>query len=166
MRPWTRSIATSSCSLILSRICLQVVNYISKSVGRGVVGILRADYLEPTHNKQDFERTSLFQKLELRLKQMTYEYWDYHCHLIGYPERRTGAPGAPLNKRKKTHESIDLHKMKRHVMQENATVTGFDPNIRFPLVLKLCCSVTMTQVCCCRPMLLPSAPEIVYWPII
>lgn len=38
-------------------------------------GILQADYLEPTHNKQDFERTSLFQKFELRLKQMTWEYW-------------------------------------------------------------------------------------------
>lgn len=91
-------------------------------------GILQADYLEPTHNKQDFERTSLFQKLELRLKQMTWEYWDYHCHLIGYCKRSTGDPGAPLNKRK-THGSIDLHKMKRQAMQENVTVAGCDQNV-------------------------------------
>ncbi|XP_022636271.1 protein MICRORCHIDIA 6 isoform X2 [Vigna radiata var. radiata] len=52
----------------------QVVSY-SDSRGRGVVGILQADFIEPTHNKQDFERTSLFQKLEVRLKQMTWEYW-------------------------------------------------------------------------------------------
>ncbi|XP_020537498.1 protein MICRORCHIDIA 6 isoform X2 [Jatropha curcas] len=56
----------------------------SNSRGRGVVGILEANFIEPTHNKQDFERTSLFQKLETRLKEMTWEYWDYHCGLIGY----------------------------------------------------------------------------------
>ncbi|KAL5183248.1 Protein MICRORCHIDIA 6 [Glycine soja] len=105
----------------------KVVNY-TNTRGRGVVGILQADYLEPTHNKQDFERTSLFQKFELRLKQMTWEYWDYHCHLIGYCKRSTGDPGAPLNKRK-THGSIDLHKMKRQAMQENVTVAGCDQNV-------------------------------------
>ncbi|CAM8909000.1 unnamed protein product [Rhodiola kirilowii] len=51
---------------------------------RGVVGVLEADFIEPTHNKQDFERTSLFQKLETRLRQMSSEYWDLHCQLIGY----------------------------------------------------------------------------------
>lgn len=61
----------------------QVVNY-SDSRGRGVVGALEANFVEPTHNKQDFERTSLFQKLECRLKEMTWEYWDFHCGLIGY----------------------------------------------------------------------------------
>ncbi|CAO2819056.1 unnamed protein product [Amaranthus hypochondriacus] len=61
----------------------QVVSY-SSSKGRGVVGVLEANFVEPTHNKQDFERTSLFQKLETRLKEMTFEYWDYHCGLIGY----------------------------------------------------------------------------------
>ncbi|XP_057516293.1 protein MICRORCHIDIA 6-like isoform X6 [Amaranthus tricolor] len=61
----------------------QVVSYLN-SKGRGVVGVLEANFVEPTHNKQDFERTSLFQKLETRLKEMTLEYWDYHCGLIGY----------------------------------------------------------------------------------
>ncbi|XP_010532289.1 PREDICTED: protein MICRORCHIDIA 6 [Tarenaya hassleriana] len=65
----------------------QVVNY-SDSRGRGVVGVLEANFVEPTHNKQDFEKTSLLQKLENRLKEMTWEYWDYHCVLIGYQERK------------------------------------------------------------------------------
>lgn len=64
-----------------------VVNY-SDSRGRGVVGVLEANFIEPTHNKQDFERTSLFQKLETRLKEMTWEYWDYHCGLIGYQVKK------------------------------------------------------------------------------
>ncbi|ESW10038.1 hypothetical protein PHAVU_009G176500 [Phaseolus vulgaris] len=71
----------------------QVVNYLD-SRGRGVVGILQADFIEPTHNKQDFERTSLFQKLEVRLKEMTWEYWDTHCTLFGYKkEKRKFTPG-------------------------------------------------------------------------
>ncbi|KAG7954532.1 hypothetical protein I3843_11G023200 [Carya illinoinensis] len=65
----------------------QVVSY-SDSRGRGVVGVLQAEFIEPTHNKQDFERTSLFQKLESRLKEMTLEYWDYHCGLIGYQVKK------------------------------------------------------------------------------
>lgn len=60
-----------------------VVSY-AGSRGRGVVGVLEANFIEPTHNKQDFERTSVFQKLEQRLKEMTVEYWDYHCGLVGY----------------------------------------------------------------------------------
>ncbi|KAL3025229.1 hypothetical protein AAZX31_04G168200 [Glycine max] len=64
----------------------QVVSYLD-SRGRGVVGILQADFIEPTHNKQDFERTSLFQKLEGRLKEMTWEYWDTHCTLFGYKDK-------------------------------------------------------------------------------
>ncbi|KAL3824856.1 hypothetical protein ACJIZ3_020885 [Penstemon smallii] len=56
----------------------------SNSTGRGVVGVLEANFIQPTHNKQDFEKTPVFQKLETRLKDMTLEYWDYHCGLIGY----------------------------------------------------------------------------------
>jgi hypothetical protein len=61
----------------------QVINY-SSSRGRGVVGVLEANFVEPTHNKQDFEKTVLLQKLENRLKEMTVEYWSCHCVLIGY----------------------------------------------------------------------------------
>ncbi|KAK0587848.1 hypothetical protein LWI29_029942 [Acer saccharum] len=71
-----------------------VVSYMD-SRGRGVVGVLEADFIEPTHNKQEFERTSLFQKLETRLKEMTWEYWDFHCGLIGYQVKKPRAPVLP-----------------------------------------------------------------------
>ncbi|KAG5526377.1 hypothetical protein RHGRI_032606 [Rhododendron griersonianum] len=41
-------------------------------------GVLEANFIEPTHNKQDFEKTSVFQKLEYRLKEMTWEYCCLH----------------------------------------------------------------------------------------
>ncbi|KAF3437007.1 hypothetical protein FNV43_RR19760 [Rhamnella rubrinervis] len=69
----------------------QVVRYVDNR-GRGVVGVLEANFIQPIHNKQDFERTQLFQKLEVRLKEMTWEYWDYHCGLIGYQQKKRRAP--------------------------------------------------------------------------
>uniref|UniRef100_A0A803L8J9 Morc S5 domain-containing protein n=1 Tax=Chenopodium quinoa TaxID=63459 RepID=A0A803L8J9_CHEQI len=71
-----------------------VVSYLD-SRGRGVVGVLEANFVEPTHNKQDFERTSLFQKLETRLKEMTWEYWDHHCGLIGYQVKKKAPAPVP-----------------------------------------------------------------------
>ncbi|KAJ9683403.1 hypothetical protein PVL29_019125 [Vitis rotundifolia] len=53
----------------------RVVKNTTNSNARGVVGVLEANFIEPTHNKQDFEKTSPFQRLEDRLKQMTMEYW-------------------------------------------------------------------------------------------
>ncbi|KAK8694669.1 hypothetical protein V6N13_072216 [Hibiscus sabdariffa] len=52
--------------------------------GNGVVGVLEADFIEPAHDKQDFERSSMFVRLENRLKQMVNDYWRTHCHLVGY----------------------------------------------------------------------------------
>ncbi|OVA19862.1 hypothetical protein BVC80_233g11 [Macleaya cordata] len=73
----------------------RVVNQ-SNSRGRGVVGVLEANFVEPTHNKQDFEKTTLFQKLESRLKEMTLEYWDLHCGLIGYQQvKKPSTPKLP-----------------------------------------------------------------------
>ncbi|PQM37136.1 protein MICRORCHIDIA 2-like [Prunus yedoensis var. nudiflora] len=54
------------------------------SKGNGVVGILEANFIEPAHDKQDFERSSLFFRLETRLKQMVNEYWKTNCHFVGY----------------------------------------------------------------------------------
>ncbi|KAF7135142.1 hypothetical protein RHSIM_Rhsim08G0052000 [Rhododendron simsii] len=60
------------------------VKHATNSTARGVVGVLEANFIEPTHDKQDFEKTPVFQKLEARLKDMTMEYWRFHCGLIGY----------------------------------------------------------------------------------
>ncbi|XP_042440076.1 protein MICRORCHIDIA 1-like isoform X2 [Zingiber officinale] len=54
------------------------------SRGRCVVGIFEANFIEPAHDKQDFERTPLFIRLESKLRQIILEYWKYNCHLIGY----------------------------------------------------------------------------------
>ncbi|GJN07765.1 hypothetical protein PR202_ga25624 [Eleusine coracana subsp. coracana] len=47
----------------------------ASSKGKGVCGVLEADFIKPTHDKQDFEKSQLYQKLINRLKDMTNEYW-------------------------------------------------------------------------------------------
>ncbi|XP_074308120.1 protein MICRORCHIDIA 2-like [Silene latifolia] len=54
------------------------------SVGCGVVGVLEANFIEPAHDKQDFERSPLFIRLEGRMKQMVMDYWKSNCHRVGY----------------------------------------------------------------------------------
>ncbi|KAK9054242.1 hypothetical protein SSX86_025320 [Deinandra increscens subsp. villosa] len=55
------------------------------SKGYGIVGVLEANFIEPAHDKQDFERSSVFSRLETKLKQMQMEYWFvFHSHLIGH----------------------------------------------------------------------------------
>jgi hypothetical protein len=39
------------------------------------VGVLEANFIEPAHDKQDFERSSLFIRLETKLKQILMDYW-------------------------------------------------------------------------------------------
>ncbi|CAL0305103.1 unnamed protein product [Lupinus luteus] len=102
----------------------QVVNYLD-SRGRGVVGILQADFIEPSHNKQDFEKTSLLQKLEGRLKEMTWEYWDYHCKLIGYQEKKKCPPPAtPLLHPSPVTKPIILNKTSSPVVNRKAAAYG------------------------------------------
>ncbi|KAF5817155.1 putative histidine kinase/HSP90-like ATPase [Helianthus annuus] len=58
------------------------------SDGRGVIGVLEANFVEPAHDKQGFERTTVLQRLETRLIQMQKTYWSTYCHKIGYAPRR------------------------------------------------------------------------------
>ncbi|CAL9230118.1 unnamed protein product [Arabidopsis halleri] len=58
------------------------------SDGRGVIGILEANFIQPAHNKQGFERTVVLSKLENRLIQHQKNYWSSRCHEIGYAPRR------------------------------------------------------------------------------
>ncbi|KAJ1283887.1 hypothetical protein BS78_03G161500 [Paspalum vaginatum] len=66
--------------------------------GRGVVGILETNFIKPTHDKQDFEKSVLYQRLEIRLKEMTYEYWDLHCHRVGYDNKKLPKATRALNR--------------------------------------------------------------------
>lgn len=38
-------------------------------------GVLEANFIEPAHDKQDFERTPLFIRLETRLRQIIIDFW-------------------------------------------------------------------------------------------
>ncbi|CAA7052699.1 unnamed protein product [Microthlaspi erraticum] len=54
------------------------------SGGRGVIGVLEANFVEPAHDKQGFERTTVLSRLEARLVQMQKNYWRTNSHKIGY----------------------------------------------------------------------------------
>ncbi|KAJ8543441.1 hypothetical protein K7X08_005964 [Anisodus acutangulus] len=58
------------------------------SDGRGVIGILEANFVKPAHDKQGFERTIVLARLEARLQAMQKKYWSLNCHFIGYAKRR------------------------------------------------------------------------------
>uniref|UniRef100_A0ACD5ZKT5 Uncharacterized protein n=2 Tax=Avena sativa TaxID=4498 RepID=A0ACD5ZKT5_AVESA len=54
------------------------------SQGRGIIGVLEVNFVEPAHDKQDFERTNSLSRLEARLTLMQKKYWSENCHRIGY----------------------------------------------------------------------------------
>ncbi|KAI5058215.1 hypothetical protein GOP47_0026385 [Adiantum capillus-veneris] len=54
------------------------------SRGRGIIGVLEANFVEPAHDKQGFERTIVLARLESRLIEMQKTYWSKHCHKVGY----------------------------------------------------------------------------------
>ncbi|CAI9100917.1 OLC1v1038109C1 [Oldenlandia corymbosa var. corymbosa] len=58
------------------------------SDGRGVIGVLEADFIEPAHDKQGFERTEVLNRLVLKLKEIQRNYWKSRCQEIGYAPRR------------------------------------------------------------------------------
>ncbi|XP_074280675.1 protein MICRORCHIDIA 7-like [Silene latifolia] len=58
------------------------------SDGRGVIGVLEANFVEPAHDKQGFERTTVLARLENKLVSMQKTYWSTRCHKIGYAPRR------------------------------------------------------------------------------
>ncbi|CAN1318163.1 Protein MICRORCHIDIA 4 [Linum perenne] len=64
------------------------------SDGRGVIGVLEANFVEPAHDKQGFERTTVLARLETRLIQMQKNYWCSNCHKIGYAPRRNKKAGS------------------------------------------------------------------------
>nr|CAB3449758.1 unnamed protein product [Digitaria exilis] len=45
------------------------------SGGRGIIGVLEVNFVEPAHDKQDFERTNCLARLEARLNRMQKQYW-------------------------------------------------------------------------------------------
>ncbi|KAL5543842.1 hypothetical protein UlMin_007626 [Ulmus minor] len=62
------------------------------SDGRGVIGVLEANFVEPAHDKQGFERTVVLSRLEAKLIQMQKNYWRTYCTDIGYAPRMKMKP--------------------------------------------------------------------------
>ncbi|MCO5548196.1 hypothetical protein L7F22_001654 [Adiantum nelumboides] len=52
--------------------------------GRGIFGVLEANFVEPAHDKQGFERTTVFARLEARLLEIQKSYWAKNLKAIGY----------------------------------------------------------------------------------
>ncbi|VFQ93280.1 unnamed protein product [Cuscuta campestris] len=76
------------------------------SDGRGVIGVLEANFIEPAHDKQGFERTIVLARLENRLQSMQKEYWVTNCHLIGYAKRRDKKSISPAVRSKSSSRFI------------------------------------------------------------
>ncbi|WVZ75674.1 hypothetical protein U9M48_023709 [Paspalum notatum var. saurae] len=60
------------------------------SGGRGIIGVLEVNFVEPAHDKQDFERTNCLAKLEARLNRIQKKYWSDNHHRIGYGTNDSG----------------------------------------------------------------------------
>lgn len=102
------------------------------SDGRGVIGLLEANFVEPAHDKQGFERTTVLARLETKLVTMQKTFWSTYCHKIGYAPRRnksnlqsTGPESspeylidAPSRPRRKVPESDKSYSHSHHKQRE------------------------------------------------
>ncbi|KAL3511478.1 hypothetical protein ACH5RR_030879 [Cinchona calisaya] len=75
------------------------------SDGRGVIGVLEANFVEPAHDKQSFERTIAFSRLENRLVTIQKEFWSTNCHMVGYAKRRDKNSVSHAAKAKQLHST-------------------------------------------------------------
>ncbi|KAJ8752612.1 hypothetical protein K2173_005501 [Erythroxylum novogranatense] len=92
------------------------------SHGRGVIGLLEANFVEPAHDKQGFERTTVLARLEARLIQMQKNYWFSHCHKIGY---------APTRNKKYFQESSD-REVHLHTLAQSKKQKTMSSNVSSP----------------------------------
>uniref|UniRef100_A0A7N0RAN9 Morc S5 domain-containing protein n=1 Tax=Kalanchoe fedtschenkoi TaxID=63787 RepID=A0A7N0RAN9_KALFE len=94
------------------------------SDGRGVIGLLEANFVEPAHDKQGFERTTVLSRLENRLVHMQKQYWSNNCQLIGYAQRR--------GKKLLQSEEGDFHLRKSSQQKARGTSYGVPSSGRRP----------------------------------
>lgn len=66
-------------SFLLSSVRILEITYywgtISDTLTLCLAGVLEANFVEPAHDKQGFERTTVLARLEARLVQMQKTYW-------------------------------------------------------------------------------------------
>ncbi|KAK1552723.1 hypothetical protein Q3G72_022348 [Acer saccharum] len=78
------------------------------SDGRGIIGVLEANFVEPAHDKQSFERTPVLARLENRLIKFQKAYWGNNCQEVGYAPRRH--PKKPVSPKADSKTSISKMK--------------------------------------------------------
>ncbi|CAI0381354.1 unnamed protein product [Linum tenue] len=76
------------------------------SDGRGVIGVLEANFIEPAHDKQGFERTIALLRLEARLKDHQKQFWTSKCHEIGYSQRVKPKNTTPSSSKKANNNIV------------------------------------------------------------
>ena len=59
-----------------------------------MLGILEIDFLQPAHDKQEFERNEQYQRLEAKLKKLHSSYWNEHGDKVGYVSKKAKRPQA------------------------------------------------------------------------
>ncbi|TVU11226.1 hypothetical protein EJB05_44799 [Eragrostis curvula] len=96
---------------------------------RGIAGVLETNFIRPTHDKQDFEKTGLFHKLETRLKDMAVE--THHCQLVGYaPATKRVAPPYYVSTADNNDDSL--------ASQAAANIYSYDTRARASVALHPC----------------------------
>ncbi|KAG2675408.1 hypothetical protein I3760_12G003200 [Carya illinoinensis] len=90
------------------------------SQGRGVIGVLEANFVEPAHDKQGFERTTVLARLEARLIQVQKNYWLSKCHRIGYQSHCVNEIGDEAAKGETSH-SKKSSKTPHSVSEKNSS---------------------------------------------
>ncbi|WOL00928.1 protein MICRORCHIDIA 7-like [Canna indica] len=96
------------------------------SDGRGVIGVLEANFVEPAHDKQDFERTTILSRLEAKLVQMQKSYWSSNCHRIGYAPRvnRKHMESEDNASSPRMRQSVDLNKVGDKYLYSSSSKTA------------------------------------------
>ncbi|KAM4609445.1 LOW QUALITY PROTEIN: MORC family CW-type zinc finger protein 3a [Polymixia lowei] len=75
--------------------CQQKANF----KGVGVIGVIECDFLEPTHNKQDFDNTDKYRKTINSLGIKLEEYWKQMCFKRKNDDPNTNIPMEDITKR-------------------------------------------------------------------
>ncbi|KAH7314913.1 hypothetical protein KP509_21G027000 [Ceratopteris richardii] len=93
----------------------------SGTQGRGIIAILEANFVEPAHDKQGFERTVVLTRLEARLIEMQKKYWFKHCHEIGYTNSSLKESAESRQANKKLIENCVDNKSAGAVCRDNVS---------------------------------------------
>ncbi|TXG54109.1 hypothetical protein EZV62_019365 [Acer yangbiense] len=120
------------------------------SDGRGIRGVLEANFVKPAHDKQRFESSAALDRLKNRLIKIQKEYWANNCQEIGYAprasqhskktsssKRKSGSPSAAADDADQDEISHDQESFEYDEAQQNLLPHGrISKSIRTSLSMK------------------------------